>query len=366
MFKCGLQKSRKRKKGYQATFADFTEGCFSDVDADAKQVAVDVHSSLSVVEQLWPNLFPIFNLAVDYLTLILDVLKVPVDNRCPLARRFYTFEDFRRVFFDFVTSKAERNTEKVSEDSLQVEETSQDIPEENRGIDQGKVAAVIEELKPSACVPTEIPTETIETGFFVPSALPIYDSLLRIFDLFRSTLMFQDNVATSFLAEVKTGLELLCMKDREKGSITSTLKFNTWRGRWYAKENAVNAKGITPIGALPAPMMQPYVFERDLLLKVPSVRRDSGNSFHYRVIGIYTKYNNKWWLDKEGSVKVVKKEDKGTVALIIAMVEMDHVSKCYVAVLPSNRFDHKEVFRPFDAYMCREMIVGKLNLRPMH
>lgn len=85
--------------------------------------------------------------------------------------------------------------------------------------------------------------------------------------------------------------------------------------------------------------------------------------FLYRVIGVFTKYNNKWFLNK-AQVTVKNKGDAGAVVLLVTMLMMDPVTRNYVIHLPSQAQFPDEVFRRVDAYAVRNTIVGKLNLRP--
>ena len=85
---------------------------------------------------------------------------------------------------------------------------------------------------------------------------------------------------------------------------------------------------------------------------------------YYRVTAVYTKYSNKWFLDKGGVVRVTKKEDEGKVVLFVAMVDKNPIDGSYSDVLPStSRAGHKTnvIFRRIDGYRTRMHILGKIR-----
>ena len=130
------------------------------------------------------------------------------------------------------------------------------------------------------------------------------------------------------MAHIENSMKLLTMKNRERGSITSTLKVNTLRGRWFNNLKAVN--GDLPIRSAIEQGNGGIVLERDVVVEL-SVNFNGRQTHHkYQVIAVYNKYNNKYFLVKEGSVTVKDKGDQ--VFVYVAMIKQDPVTQNYVNV----------------------------------
>lgn len=93
--------------------------------------------------------------------------------------------------------------------------------------------------------------------FNVGDASPIYDELQRIFERISRSNLLTPEISEAILTEMNSGMSHLCMKERERGSITTTLKYNSLRGRWFSLDKAVNAE-IIPIGTTPSDPMRKY------------------------------------------------------------------------------------------------------------
>ena len=74
--------------------------------------------------------------------------------------------------------------------------------------------------------------------------------------------------------------------------------------------------------------------------------------------GVFTKYCNKWYLDKEVGVAAKNQSMEGKVVLLVSM--MKKTDNGFVAVLPSGKADHgfssEEIYRRVGAYKVRKMI----------
>ena len=379
-----LKTSREAKKGYQGTFWDFLNSCEDNTAID-DPTKVNVNRESPAIEQLWKPVITIWNEASKAMDHVLTVLKVDNNDRSPFARQFHTLDEFKSVYYDFVTPISQHSPSTangVSETSTTIVAESlagaaDDVPEPSTAtaeITIDRVEAIITAVQENA---DEIPdikaTDDIESieghecdtfNIDVEKASSC-ERLRAILGIFKSANELSVQVSDVLIRELHSGMESLCMKPRERGSITSTLKFNSLQGRWFCKAKAVNAEEITPLGLQPATDQEKYVFERDLLLKLPSIDRKSKAWYFYRVMGVFKKYCNKWFLHPDGKVTVKKKEAEYNVVFLVSMVQRDPVTHNYESVFPSqSTHSVKQIYRRVDAYKCQNMIQSKLNLRP--
>ena len=343
-------------------------------------------SYLPLVEQLAGPVLDIFNHASALMVPLLEVLKVEEKKRSPFATTFVNMNAFRKVFDQYVTPKSRQEKEtpdktvdaqksssnaadSIADDSNQNESNSQQFGVK---VHKDHVSLVVEALQQDSgdTVAEESTHENAPVMECDVDGTGAYAALVRILRVFKdraesSTAGFDSETAISVVENVILGMQCLSMKNRERGSITSTLKYNTLRGRWYAADKAVNADNTIALGTLPSEPMAKRMFERDLVLKLPSIDPKSRKDYCYRVLGVYSKYSNKWFVNQEGRVKVTKKDDEGKYVLLVSMVTRDPVTKRYVAVLPSkSTYSASEVYRRGDAYRCRNMVIEKLDCRP--
>ena len=166
-------------------------------------------------------------------------------------------------------------------------------------------------------------------------------------------------LAYNVMAHIENSMKLLTMKNRERGSITSTLKVNTLRGRWFNNLKAVN--GDFPIRSAIEQGNGGIVLERDVVVEL-SVDFNGRQTHHkYQVIAVYNKYNNKYFLVKEGSVTVKDKGDQ--VFVYVAMIKQDPVTQNYVNVQPiSSAFTKKDIWKRLNGADCIGHVIGKLSL----
>lgn len=112
IFASGLRTSREPKKGYQATFDNFTEAHTEDEFNDTTQIEA------STAKELFKYILPIINEASKKMKVILDHFQVREKDRSPLAKKFESFNDFRNTFMDFVTPKMEEVERMLPDDPL--------------------------------------------------------------------------------------------------------------------------------------------------------------------------------------------------------------------------------------------------------
>ena len=75
---------------------------------------------------------------------------------------------------------------------------------------------------------------------------------------------------------------------------------------------------------------------------------------------MYNKYNNKYFLVKEGSVTVKDKGDQ--VFVYVAMIKQDPVTQNYVNVQPiSSSFKKKDIWKRLNGADCIGRVIGKLS-----
>jgi hypothetical protein len=96
--------------------------------------------------------------------------------------------------------------------------------------------------------------------------------------------------------------------------------------------------------------------ERDRLVELET-KTNAKTITIYRVLGIWKKYFNKWYLSKEPRKKWSKPFGVGICKLSLGMVAFDHSFQRYNNVVPGNNttYEWKEIYRFIDASMVKSL-----------
>eukprot|EP00957_Ditylum_brightwellii_P035222 2670953-Ditylum_brightwellii.AAC.1 len=151
-----------------------------------------------------------------------------------------------------------------------------------------------------------------------------------------------DQSCTIVYANFESIIQMFASTAHEHEFIMSTLKCNSLCGRWFNSSDAVS-KEVISIGTQIATPLENEIFDQDLVLKLPPKDRkksnepnEPDNSIKYLVS--IPNYNNKWFLDQGGHVKVSKGTDAGKVVLFVGMLDMNPVTQQFSQKLPTEKF----------------------------
>ena len=331
MYKHNVRPSRERQKGYMSTFDNFFEYSM-DQNLPYMEGAVDIDKDGDfVANQLWPVVCELISFSSGLMTQLLTTLGVAANERSPFCRDFSSLIDLRDEFIRYcpLTFKyaGVRGTGSVWVPAAKNDknETGEES-EKNEGPDQSADASMLDRLERFTSDFNRIAEEadadddvdevmvvnsdTVNEGGIEDEPAEVAAAKPRA-DIDNNELMTQfqslvqvENV-DDLLAKVVVASSSIEGKS-VSGSVSFARKAKSLVQRWLAKlESAGNGDA--------ASTSSDTRIERDVILMV-NAKIGSGASTvnvasYYRVVNVYEKYYNKWFMSKV-SFKLWKKEPK--------------------------------------------------------
>ena len=147
-------------------------------------------------------------------------------------------------------------------------------------------------------------------------------------------------------------MELMQLRRIEKGSELMDLKFKSLQSRWYGcKQNRPEDGEVANVGI--------YI-SRDTLISLPVTRGNTTTLEHCRVLALFSKHYNKWFLHWDGDEVLFEKGSK-KFKVLARMVKKEGSSWTDVELVKDGNWGPKFVFsiKP----MCDiESVEGKLTV----
>ena len=292
--------------GYASTFSTFVDAAQATTGGTGGPVDVS-SSSGRAVDLLWVEVMPIINAVSEKMTALLDRFDVTPAARSSLCRQFDSVSDLLEVYL----SKIPRDVDMEVDEEDDTPATSSSS-NSSGGIDMSSLQDLLSEVdereKP---VSVDDDDEEEMDGDGDDDDVVDSDAILFAEDgetgsttaarKFRALL--SSSSLDALVMASKEGMKCLQMKRNEKGSTTGDQKFQSLTGRWYTKSSTTTAAGDD----VDIPGIK--TIEHNSRIQV-TVKQGSGAASvsareDFRVLGIYTKYDNKWYIaDETGSKQV--------------------------------------------------------------
>ena len=294
-----LKASRDPKTGHAATFSTFVDAARATTGATGGPVDV-TSSSDPAVDLLWKEVKPIINTVSEKMNALLDRFDVAPAARSSLCRQFDSVSDLLEVYL----SKMPRDVD-VEED---VEKDDTPASSSNSNVSSGGVGmstlqellSEVDEREDPVNVDDDDEENTddvvdSDTILFAEDGETGSTAASRKFRAVSLASSLDDLVMAS-----KEGVECLQMKRNEKGSTTGDQKFQFLTGRWCAKSSTITTTGND------VNIQDAKTIERNNRMQVTVTQGSGAASISaredVRVLGVYTKYENKWHIaDAAGS-----------------------------------------------------------------
>jgi hypothetical protein len=350
------------KKGYQATFNDFLKA--TENTQDGVGGPVDVKDDKSVVEQLWPTLRLIINSTNMKMLAMMRSFGFSIQDCSPFSVQFDQADDLQSVFISYLPRTFSFDgIEGLHNDNDEEVETPTDAKEaggSGKIVPDEAVANVIHALlakdDEAVVVMDNDDNEEVEvvdneqdlSGPTLDSSQVMQDFASIVTMTRTPTFTAQALVDRIFDASVNVEL-----KKREQASISNKQKAKSLNSRWFQKEDKVKKTAQDGETAIE----DSSYLEHDRLVELKT-KTSIKTIKIYRVLGIWQKYYNKWYLSKEPRKKWSQPFAVGICKLSLRMVAFDHSFQRYNNVIPGNdntTYERKEIYQFIDASMVKSL-----------
>ena len=319
MFENKFCPSRDPSKGYHATFADYFDYCVNDGEASMDgTVQIDPNGE-AVAAQLWPEVDALLTFSSGMMEKLFEKLQVSSENLSPFCREFVSLVDLRDELikylpasFTYNAAVGGSNVEDADDDEDDDEDDDKSQPSSLEESVANRVARFTREFDAlesnngnGNSMDEEVESTAAAAGDGERPALATKANHTALMTSFRKILAVES--AEDLLEEVFVGASLIEGADRVDGAVSDARKVKSLVQRWLAKPvrsvqtsvDAVETRGI--------------LIERDTIVVI-KVKLGSGASAltvsrFVRVLNIFEKYYNKWFMSKE-PFKIWKKETK--------------------------------------------------------
>jgi hypothetical protein len=363
MYESKLKQYRSPKRGYQATFNDFLKATMDTQETEGGPV--DVEEGKSVVEQLWPTLRLIINSTNVKMVAMMHSFGFSVQDCSPFSVQFDKEPDhLQKIFisylprtfvFDGVEGSQNDNNEGDAEgdemgasnagepggivdgergggivkdqavvdviNSLLADGKRDDRRSEEEKSDEDAIEVMDDEVDAIEAMDDEL--DFFGPGLDTSQAMKDFASIL----ITTQTPTFTAKALVDMILEATANVEL---KKREQASTSDKQKAKSLISRWFQKEEKDKkpTEGATEDSSY---------LERDRLVKL-----DCSTETTYRVLEVWTKHYNKWYLSKEPRKKWSKPFAAGVCKISLRMVEYDHAFQQYKDVIPAGNHGMKQ------------------------
>lgn len=343
IFSSGLKVSRDPKRGYAASFATFVEAAQAAPGVTGGPVNV-MSSSDAAVNLLWEEVKPIINAVSEKMNSLLGRFGVSQDAQSCLCRQFETVSDLLEVYLSKLPRDGGVDMMVNEEEDAEEDDTPAASSSSNGssgGVNMSSLQELlleVDEREESVNVDDDEKEDTdgdsddrvvdSDAILFAEDGETGSTTAARKFRALLSSSSMDDLVMSS-----KEGMKCLQMKQNETGSTTGDQKYKSLAGCWYAKGSTTLAtddvSGIKTV-------------ERDTRIQV-TVKQGSGAASvsateDFRVLGIYTKYDNKWYIADEKGSKQVWTPDiaSGKYRVIARMINYDLIADLWQEIDPNR------------------------------
>ena len=311
MYKYGFSSSRDPQKGYSATFRNYFNYSVDESQALMEGTVEILQDGDYVANQLWPTVSELIEYSSNLMEPFLRTLGVTNDDdRSPFCRSFVSLKDLRDEFihylprtFDFDNVRGTNDGGDIDNDNNDGEDYPSASPADlmrqrvvqfqREFLSASKDGASVAESDDNDDLVAEVEgTEPTDSDSYeLPETTGEYALLMSDFRAILSV-----DSADDILSKVLPAAARLEGKDLVAGAVSSMRKAKSLVQRWLAKylDNTSGGDALTN---------NDVIIERDTIVLVNS-KVGSGASAAtvtctFRVVNIYEKYYNKWFMSKQ-------------------------------------------------------------------
>ena len=322
-----------------------------------------------VASQMWETVSNLITFSSDLMRQLLTT--VGADEVSPFCRTFNSPRDLRNAFISYLprtfiynevsgTGSEESSDEDADENSTSVQDSLADrinrfaseMAKDEDGDDDDEDEVVVVD----GCSGDDEPTSNAANTNTASAGIPSVQELMTHFRA-----MLEVSSCDDILEKVLTASSSLECEDDVIGDVHQVRQAKSLVQRWLSRPLHSAAED----GSSPSEQAEETLIERDVIVLV-KVKVGNGASASivtrpYRVVDIYDKHYNKWFMSKpKNPVKKWKKEEK-RFKLKVRMLEQDAVSSyADVALCDASTYKKESICRIIDDDMIMG-VVGKLH-----
>jgi hypothetical protein len=367
IFQSGLLtvRNKSKGKGYNASFPDFVK-CLIEGSKNPMAGTVDVDLRTPAVYQLWASACEVINEVNRVCRPFLEKFGVVEGNGLsPFAVEMKRPEDLLALLTEFCNKPPRRDSRDTvthadgSVDNVVAEEECNENAGEDGGMEGGDgsetkeipsdvMAKMIEELESeddgnnneagddnescSVCV-TEIISEEKEISFASGDSSKAFDEF--------NAMLKPDCTNEQIGIHALNIMQLMQLGSIDKGSKSMELKYKSLSARWFGCK-AKKAGGNGDKCPENSSDSNDYI-SRDSLVTINVTRGTCTSLEHYRVLALYSKHYNKWYLHWDDDKVLFERESK-KFKVLGQMVVKDGSSWKEVKLEKDGKWGPKSVF----------------------
>ena len=356
MFASNFQPNRDPQKGYQATHGDWVRYNTTNSSNVVGGPVVLSDDGCAVAEQLWDNVYQVISCATSLVTPILLLLGVNENDISPFCRNFESLTELRDAFIEYCPRTFSYDGAVGSGDADIRPETSPDV-----AVDPDLIAKKIRSLATDLLGSDSTDATAIEVEVTAPAPAAVAtDSNIPVTKNVKILQSVESLCACTDINDLG-GLALSAssaLESKENGSISGVRKFKSLRNRWFCNEGG---SSITDSSG----SRKGKWIERGTLVSIGVIFGRGATkkieTFNYRVLTVYDKSYNKWFMTgerKKWSPDLADKEKK-KYRFEVRMLN-DNILGLEDVELDSDAHRRKDIVRLVDGSMV-VAVIGKLT-----
>jgi hypothetical protein len=348
-------------KGYQATLDEYVKIVKEASAKMPKGGPIEVDLSSSAVNQLWDNVRRIMNTTSSKLRPFLKLFGVVEGNGLTaFASHIETTDQLLQMVKDyFKPPKRDLRgissiTEVANMEDVETNSDDDDVDEVNgnagrREVPHGVLVAFMQDIAETEAMistsnnggPTGVEEERDETISNVRSVEESFHGDINSSKFFLELkLMLQCEKIEEIGVQALKIMELLQLGKMEKGSITSDGRYRSLNARWFG----CKAKRSSDPNSSEGVAAEKTMIKRDTLVKFRATRGKNESIEYYRVLAIFSKHYNKWFIHWD-SDRVEYIHNSKKYKILARMVKMDGMSSCSEVNLEADgQWNTKSIF----------------------
>eukprot|EP00956_Cyclotella_meneghiniana_P011701 scaffold16470_cov61-Cyclotella_meneghiniana.AAC.12 len=328
-------------KGYQATLDEYVKIVKEASAKMPKGGPIEVDLSSPAVNQLWDNVRRIMNTTSSKLRPFLKLFGVVEGNGLTVfASHIETTDQLLQMVKDyFKPPKRDLRgfpsiTEVTNMEDVETNSDDDDVAE-----DIAETEAMISTLNNGG--PTGVEEERAETSSNMRSVEESFHGDINSSKFFLEfKLMLQCEKIEEIGVRALKIMELLQLGKMEKGSITSDGRYRSLNARWFG----CKVKRSSDPNSSEGVAAEKTMIKRDTLVKFRASRGKNESVEYYRVLAIFSKHYNKWFIHWDSDqVEYIHNSKK--YKILARMVKMDGMSSCSEVNLEADgQWNTKSIF----------------------
>ena len=367
MYKDHFCPTRSAKHGYQATRNDFFNYSV-DKTSPMMEGTITIDPGDYVAAQVWPAVQQVISYSLGLMTDLFATLGARGADMSPFSREFTGPQDLRDEFIRYMPRTFEFDN---IQGIVSGDEEESELPEEEC-TDQPTEAVLLERVKRFSVAMLEKPSEegaeeedeVIVVEQVQDPAGPSTQSLPATFQQNNNTELMTNfrnilsvSSAEELGAKVLLGIASIEGRDATVGTVSFARRAKSLVERWLAKSVDFVSSDVDALDS------NDVIIERDTILlvnvKVGRGATAANVACLYRVMEVYEKYYNKWFMSKQ-PFKKWKKEPK-PYKLRVRMLRKNVVNEyADVDLVGDMVYGSRDICRTVDDGMIVD-VVGKLD-----